>query len=378
MAAINPPIDWTLPNHERQNAFFDYKTTHPHLGHAFRMIMNIVNTPDSGRLGIGVGPTGAGKTTLLNSAQRKIEKELEKELIVDRSRIPSVIVTACPAENGTFSWKVFYLRVLQACREVAAQQKVPLEMLDGRPLFQQIASDDSVAALRQSVCEALRQRRPRALFVDEAQHILKTGSGDRLQSQLDVLKTLADECKVPIILFGTYSLLIQHTMNGQLARRSTTIHFGRYQFDRPEERLSFERVLVTLSGMMPVKYPPNLRPYLGFLFERSLGCVGILKETLVRAVNLAIAEKAETVTEKHLEQSVLDARKCEAILHEIVEGEKLFAKAEEAAAAERIRTRLGMEGQPPVPTSVISPKKSTARPGVRKPMRDPIGFPKPS
>ena len=375
MKTLSTHIDWSLPDSERRHAFFDYKISHPHLYDAFQTIMRIVHTPDCGRLGIGVGPTGAGKSTLLSSARIKIERELTDELSGNRSRIPSILVTACPSETHAFSWKVFYLRVLEACREVAARQKIPLEFLDGRPLYRQIATADSVAGLREAVCEVLRQRRPRALFVDEAQHVLKTGSGEHLQSQLDVLKTLADECGVPIILFGTYSLLIQHTMNGQLARRSTTIHFPRYQFKDAKQRESFENVLALFESKVPTKEPSLFRKHLDFLFERSLGCVGILKETLVRAVNLAIEEKSESVTEIHLRRSVLDARKCEAILREILDGERLFAREEEAAAAGRLRKSLEME----TPVRGTTPAKgpvTSKKPGTRRPGRDPIGFPK--
>ncbi|SDT93272.1 TniB protein [Verrucomicrobium sp. GAS474] len=367
-------IDYTKSAVERREAFFAFKTKHNHLDNAFKTIMGIIRTPDCGRLGIGIGPTGAGKSTLLRSARRKIELELGDELLADPSRIPSVIVTACPSENHAFNWRLFYLRVLAGCREIAAQQKIPIEFLDGRPLFRQMAKADTAAGLREAVCEVLLQRRPRALFVDEAQHILKTGSGEHLQSQLDVLKTLADECKVPIILFGTYSLLIQHEMNGQLGRRSTTIHFPRYRFHVPEELACFDRVLATFTAKIPTEALPDLMRHRDFLFERSLGCIGMLKETLVRAVNMAISEKAATVTESHLRRSALDARKCEAILREILQGESLFEKKAEDAAAQRLRSSLQME----VPVREIAAKKASGfprKPGQRNPTRDPVGMP---
>ncbi len=375
---VNPSAqtDHTKSAVERREAFFSFKTTHDHLENAFQTVMRLIRTPDCGRLGIGIGPTGAGKSTLLGSAQRKIEIELGDELRADPSRIPSVIVTACPSENHAFNWRLFYLRVLAGCREVASQQKVPIEFLDGRPLFRQMAKADTAAGLREAVCEVLLQRRPRALFVDEAQHILKTGSGEHLQSQLDVLKTLADECKVPIILFGTYSLLIQHEMNGQLGRRSTTIHFPRYRFNVPQELTCFDRVLTTFTAKIPTEILPDLMAHRDFLFERSLGCIGMLKETLVRAVNLAIQEKTPTVTKCQLQRSVLDARKCEAILREILEGERLFEKKAEDAAAQRLRSSLQME----VPVREITVRKASGfprKPGQRNPTRDPVGMPQP-
>jgi hypothetical protein len=55
--------------------------------------------------------------------------------------------------------------------------------------------------------QALRYRRPRAVLIDEAQHLFALASGRRLEDQLNVLKSLANRSNTVHVLFGTYELL---------------------------------------------------------------------------------------------------------------------------------------------------------------------------
>ncbi|MDR0534669.1 MAG: TniB family NTP-binding protein [Verrucomicrobiales bacterium] len=379
-------VNYLSSDAERKALFFKYKITHPLLEESYSATMDLIHSADCGKLGIGVGPTGVGKTTLMHAVVKKIVLEMTEELKTDRERIPCITTMAAPPENGVFSWKLFYHRALNAVEEIASNRKIPIFLLNGKPLYRQLSSGETVDGLRESLVEILHRRRPLVFFVDEAQHILKAGSGKKLQDQLDVLKTLADETRVPIVLLGTYPLLSQHALNGQLARRSSPIHMRRYRSNVPAEHRQFAQVVKTFSDNMPVKTAPDLIPHLPFLFERTLGCVGILKETLVRALNLAIKGNSATVTIEHLQKTALSPAKCEIILQEILEGERLFYDDEEIV--NRIHSLLSrpptgftsflqmrtpdlvqLHNANPIATS----KAKKPKPGTRKPSRTKAG-----
>jgi hypothetical protein len=59
-------------------------------------------------------------------------------------------------------------------------------------------------------------------------------------------------------------------------------------------------VVWALQRQLPVEKEPLLLDHGEFLYARSIGCIGWLKMHLDRALNLALVEKAKTVTQAHL------------------------------------------------------------------------------
>ena len=110
-----------------------------------------------------------------------------------------------------------------------------------------------------------------------------------------------------------------------------------------------------------------------FLYERSVGCVGILKEWLVRACVRSIRHGDTSLTRQHLETTALSISQCEKILAESRGGETRLNDTEDSKL--RFRTLLGIESQtvaaaqaPPVPSA----NRKNVRLGQRNPHRDPI------
>ena len=132
-------------------------------------------------------------------------------------------------------------------------------------------------ALRRSFETAAKRRRPIAIFIDEAQHLAKVASGRRLLDQLDVIKSIANRTNTVHVLFGTYDLLAFRNLNGQLSRRSVDVHFPRYRAEVAEERKTFINIVHSFQKVLPLSEAPDMVKVWDFLYERSLGCVGILK-----------------------------------------------------------------------------------------------------
>jgi hypothetical protein len=237
-------------------------------------------------------------------------------------------------------------------------------------------SKTTIAEYRYAVEQALRFRRPAAVMIDEAQHLSKMASGRLLLDQLDVVKSIANQTGIVHVLFGTYDLLAFRNLNGQLSRRSLDVHFPRYQAESASERQVFINILQSFAHHMPLAEPPDLTAEWELLYERSIGCVGILKQWLMRALSSVLRCGGNTIGRKDLEAQALSVLQCQKIFSETAEGE---AQSAEPAEARRVlQCRLGLQagvarnnrGEIRKPATA---RKNKRRPGVRRPRRDRIG-----
>lgn len=93
-------------------------------------------------------------------------------------------------------------------------------------------------------------------------------------------------------MIGTYDLPSLIELNGQLARRSEMFHLGRYGPNDDADRQEFANIVAALARYLPLPQPSELMDRLGFLYEGSLGLVGVLKPWLDRALARALERKA--------------------------------------------------------------------------------------
>lgn len=111
-----------------------------------------------------------------------------------------------------------------------------------------------------------------------------------------------------------------------------------------------------------------------YFYERSLGCVGILKDWLTRTLRDTLEEETETITEKHLKRRAWSVSQCKRMLQEIEEGEQQLEETEQDVSD--LRKSLGLDPDLIKETSnnlSKAKKKSSRRVGQRKPKRDSIG-----
>ena len=362
--------------------FRDFTLAHPHLLAAKEQLMTTLVDSAQNSLVFVLGPTGVGKTTLRAKAEKDLTVGLAEHLQNDYARLPVVSVEAVAPESGNFSWREHFKRLLDAMREPAIDYKLSRKGKPwglGRPVFPFDPSARGAGAEYQHAVElALRYRRPAAVFVDEAQHLSKTSSGRRLLDQLDVIKSLANRTGIPHVLLGTYDLLAFRNLNGQLSRRSTDVHFGRYRAERANEAAIFANVVRSLEAQLPVGGSIDLARNWDYLYERSIGCVGILKEWLVRALSRALRRGQKGLERVDLESCALSVSQCDKLLTECIEGE--MRMTENSGSRRRLRARLGLKSpaERSVPPQAVQQagsfrRRKHRRPGQRLPRRDAVG-----
>jgi hypothetical protein len=223
--------------------------------------------------------------------------------------------------------------------------------------------------------QAIRYRKPVAVMIDEAQHLGKIPSGRRLLDQLDVIKSIANQTKTVHVLLGTYELLAFRNLNAQLSRRSIDIHLPRYRAEDPEDRQMFINIVKTFEKALPFEGSSDLVADWEFLYERSLGCIGILKEWLVRAATVASRMGLNRLTKANLQSQALSIAQCEQMHTETAHGELNLHEGSQASV--RLRSRLGLSTEAPTKTDLTQEVHSGKhrRPGHRLPIRDLVGQP---
>jgi len=372
-------------NDAKLQQFRAVTVAHPHLLAARERLMAVLSDAPRNSVIFVLGPTGVGKSTLRARVKNDLTNTFALQLEKDFALLPVVSIEAEAPDTGIFSWRDHFKRQLDAMREPLINYKLDRKGKPwglGRPPFPfDCGPRSSGADYQYSVEQAVRFRRPVAVLIDEAQHLTKVGSGRRLEDQLDVIKSIANHTLTPHVLIGTYDLLSFRNLSGQLSRRSLDVHFSRYRVDRPGEAAIFRNVVRSFASHLPVNDLDEFAADWEFLYERSVGCVGILKDWLAQALSAMLRRGANQLGRRDLEACALSVNQCEKILSECVEGEMSLEESDESR--QRLRTRLGLDtaqitkathSRSTDPRVHTQRSRINRRPGQRIAKRDPIGI----
>ncbi len=319
-----PKLDRTklaiMTKEERINDFKSRTIAHPLLVKATEALLSAILEPGGASIILVYGPARVGKTTMLMKVMQRIIRDLLPFLENDKELIPLVYVLLQPPLRKPQIWSDYFIDGLKAIQEILVEHKISLERGEDNdtvtPSYTKRSHRDASArALRASFITAVKQRRPRAIFVDEAQHFAKVSSDQRLLDQLDCIKSMADLTKTVHVLAGPYELLEFRNLSAQLIGRSLNIHLPRYQLT-DEGIKQFKGVLKSFQELLPFKEEPKtLLKHWKFCYQRSIGCVGNLHLMLVRAVKAALDANEETLSWKRLQESAFSI----AEVHEMLE-----------------------------------------------------------
>jgi AAA domain len=384
-----PPELLSQPSNARLAYFRALTIGHPLLLQVYDDLRLAIRDSAPGSIIIVQGPAGVGKTTLLQRVEKDFREQLLPELAQDVERLPVVRIDAIAPESGNFNWKDYFRRLLIALEE--PESLIDRKIIPNQPgttlqsgNLKLISHASAVSSrLRHAAERTLRQRKPMAVLVDDAQHLAIMGSGRKLLDQINTIKSLANLTQTTHVLAGTYELMMLRHLNGQLSRRSVDIEFNRYLSDNQEHREAFINCLWTFQQHLPLPKTPELANKWDYFYERSIGCIGVLKDWLTGALALALENGGQTLTTHDLERRALSVTQCARMLAEAVDGERNLT--ESADAKQELRRNLGLivetksrplsgsssgiEGAAPQAVA----KANRRRTGQRNPVRDEIG-----
>lgn len=299
------------PREAWEKYFIDYAVAHPVLDNSFNKLIEIIKDPGGKRIVFVIGPPGAGKTFLYKGVKAEIEDLWSQQQLSDRGRIPIVGIEVPSRDELRPSYKIIYERLLKNMEEPHVEKKIIYGDValhrDGEGQLV-IVRKPGTTKLRFALEQALQNRRPYAIFLDEAQHLLNMG-GLSLQDQMDCLKSIANMTNVLLVLFGTYEMRSFIDLSDQLMRRSDVIHFRRYS-NKATDKRTFQITLRSFQINMPFPKEPDLMKHWEFFYNRTLGCIGNLYEWLIAAYKLAVKDPdPTTLTEKHIEKTIFLSEK---------------------------------------------------------------------
>ena len=270
-------------------------------------------------------PNRGGENNVVDLIEQRLLRHAQDQLSHDPDYVPVIKLDAMAPSARQFRWPDFYTRALMAVSEPLIDYKVErgavLPVFNermGRHVPPRLVGD--AAALQRSWEQVLKYRRPEAILIDEAQHFAKTAGGTRLEDQLDHIKSLAIATETIHILAGTYDLLLFRNLNAQLSRRSIDIHFARYDATKPEERKAFQRALLTFQRHLPLEKAPNLMQQWEICCAHTVGCVGLLKDWLTKALAEALETEAKTISPSLLSAHAPSVDRCHQMITDIEEG----------------------------------------------------------
>ena len=357
----------SCPRGARQEYFEQHcLIEHPRLLDTLDLIVQAVLPPGEGAsvrrpgtMVLVIGPARVGKTTLVHLLEERLLIGTQAHMQADPGFMPFASITAAGPEASRFDWPTYYRAVLRSLHDPFVD--TPRARIPNREV-------------REAMEAALIHRKPLAVIVDEAHHLAKAASGSRLQNQLDHLKYFENLTGVSHILVGTYEMRPFRHVNAQLACRSIDVHFSRYDAAIDSDAQIFRSVVWALERQLPVEQEPHLVEHWEFLYARSIGCIGLLKLHLNRALHMALTESAKTVTLTHLRKTAPSEMRVEAALRNALESEAELTESD--GADERLLRLLGLREPMPAPQPEQIPRMTRAkrgRPGTRDPQRDAIG-----
>lgn len=350
---------------DRVADFDAFRIGHPRLLAADRELRELIQHPSGSAVLFVYGRTGAGKTTLIERVQQQVHNGMAEELRADASRLPSALISAPATTGSQFAWRDFFVRGLDALAEPCADDKQVIPSDARKPT--EIGQFKTVDGARRVFEAAVRNRRPKVIFIDEGSHLTSVGGGVRLMQQLDVIKSLSDATETLFVIAGTYDVVAFRNLNGQLGRRCRDVHLPRYRIDDDDDVATFRSVLHTFASRLPID-PALLVDDVEYAYLGTAGCVGILKEWLVRALVAALLDGG-TIERRHLDKTVLSWQALLEIAVEIAAGER--AVQDSAETERELRELLGVSIAPAARLA-RGGRPRAPRVGKRLPKNDPV------
>src|SRR5258708_20815001 len=213
--------------------------------------------------------------------------------------MPVLVIEADTPDGNAFNRGHFYRTILKLLGEQTYPQQMHVDIhaeatppKRRRPSRTETLSNDD-PDLREAAEAAMHRHGVRVIFVDEAHHLLygKGGTGgSTLQEQLEWLKSLGRKTGVLFVVVGTYDLFNFGKLSGQTARRCLPVHFPRYQLEREKDCIEFQSTLLELLRRVPLECGADrwVTDHWLYFYECSVGCIGLLKDWLLRAVSTAL------------------------------------------------------------------------------------------
>src|SRR6266704_224774 len=388
--SLHPPDDLDEPLPQEPQALLDrfkaYAVWHPRLVQVQTHVLDTIWEPADVAFVVVCGPSGVGKSKLAEVLTRRLNTPKQGSNGQGTRRV--LLINTRPPDGALFHRTDFYQKGLALLGKTTIDRHIKVDVTTAEHLVEKKRPRGKATAypdnpeVRDAYEEELRRLALRTVILDEAQHLIQSGDGKQPKDQLNWIKSMTTETGVLHILIGTYDLLPFCNLDGQMARRGSEFHFAPYHMEDETDCQAFRNAFSSLLKQTPLRVDHDgLLQRWWYFFEGSLGCIGILKQWLVRALYRALREASAELTRAHLEKSVLPDAKWERMRADARSGEAEFQYADrQNGYLSNLASMPTFVPKPPAlapaSPSTPSPKDVTVDQKARNPKRR-VGEPSP-
>src|SRR6266700_1772597 len=391
MEELLHPLDEPFePLPESRQALLDrfkhYAVWHPRLVQVQTHVLDTVWEPADVVYVVVCGPSGVGKSKLAEVLARRLNTPKS----ASNGHFPrrALLMNTRPPDGELFHRTNFYQKGLELLGKTTFDRHITVDVTTAEHLIEKKRPRGKVPAYPDNpeVRDAYEKEHCRltlrTVILDEAQHLIQSGDGKQPKDQLNWIKSMATETGVLHILIGTYDLLPFCNLDGQMARRGSEFHFARYHMEDETDCQAFRNAFSSLLRQIPLKVDHDtLIQRWWYFFEGSIGCIGILKQWLVRSLYRALREESPELTRAHLEKSVLPDAKWVRMRADARSGEAEFqyADGQNSYLSElaNMPTFTSKQPDPAPPSTPPTADQKTRKPkghiGEPSPYRDQVG-----
>jgi hypothetical protein len=310
-----------------------------------------------------IGPTGVGKSCLIERLVRQVTEVQLQRLAETPGIYPIISIKIGQQATSIDLWRALYTEILTALEETALA-------------FQRVPKVRNLSQLRSAAIQALKARAPKAVIVDEAQHLAITTGGQQMLKQYNSIKSLADITGIPFLLVGPYELHTYLATECQIIRRSSFVHFDAYHWGRDEDRKKFKQAVLQIQHLLAEIFSlkADLLPNAEKLYSHCLGCVGSLTQIVRNATVAAVLHDQATLGLAQIESYAPPLSERIKMQEEIVAGRlRMLPPSDGENVLQEMLSAEPRKEEYMKPVQVKTQTRRRGRPGQRLPHRDLVG-----
>ncbi len=242
---------------------------YPRAHQALTLLEDLLSLPVRQRMPnlLIIGPTNNGKTMIVEKFRRDHPSGPSAD---GEHEVMPVVIVQMPSEPDL---KRFYTAILRA---VQAPPRSPRALL---------------AKVEDFTLRLLQRLGVRVLILDEV-HNLLGGSSAQQRALLNVLRSLGNTLRIPLVCVGTREASLAIRSDEQLENRFEPFPLPRWQTDA-----DYASLLASFEATFPLRSPSHLSqpPLSTHLLAQSEGTIGEISTFLTRAATLAIRSGQERI-----------------------------------------------------------------------------------
>jgi hypothetical protein len=257
---------------------------HFYFEHTQNEIKLFLKTATAGEMLFIEGPRDVGKKTAIHRIARDFANEI-MEADSDNDQIMPVISFKAPALGDLkYYTRSFLNHWIEELIPQSADILLKLALQD-RELADNSQLDDR---RKTRIRTLMKGRETRIMVINEAQRLTEYDRARRLSKSciFDVIQSIAEEAGCVVVFTGEFGSFDRERVTSNVIESSTVIDFPAYYFSFQEDYDDWGDLIDAIKLELPQPYRKSFSEMEGHIMVGSLGCLGLLKKWLNKAITL--------------------------------------------------------------------------------------------